>query len=105
MRKMLLLMSFLVAACTTGRGIVPLTPAQDLFIIERESPLPVPPDELASQARAEAAAFCDARGTGMEVIDTQTSKGWNVTGNVPIFRMRFRCAGSPPVTGTPPAPG
>ena len=80
------------AACTTGPGITPVSSSPDVFVIVREGTVSVQQSEtLANEARAEADTFCDKRGAALEVIDTQTAKNWNVTGNVPVYKMRFRC--------------
>ena len=82
----------LVAGCTTGPGITPVSSAPDVFVIVREGSVSIQQSEmLANEARAEAEAFCDQRGAALEVIDVQTAKNWNVTGNVPVYKMRFRC--------------
>lgn len=81
-----------IAGCTTGPGISPVPSAPDVFVIVREGSVSLQQAEtIATEARAEATNFCGARNAAMEVIDTQTSKNWNVTGNVPVFKMRFRC--------------
>lgn len=95
MRKTLLL-CLTVAGCTTGPAIAPMPSAPGVYVIERESPTQYPPpDKLVEQTRAEAAAHCAAQGGDLDVIDSQGSKGWNMTGNVPVFKMRFRCAPRP----------
>ena len=90
----ILLLGLLAAGCTTGPAITPMPSAPGVFIISRESPTQYPPaDRLAEQVLAEARAHCRAQGEHLdaEVIDAQASKGWNMTGNVPVYRMRFVC--------------
>jgi len=91
MRKTLLL-CLTLAGCTTGPAIAPMPSAPGVYVIERESPTQYPPpDKLVAQVRAEASAHCRTQGGELEVVDAQASKGWNMTGNVPVYKMRFRC--------------
>ena len=94
MRKTLLTLAagLTFAGCTTGPGIQPMSGAPGVYFLVRESPTQFPPaDKLAEESRTEAAAYCDAQGGDLDVLEAQASKGWNMTGNVPIFKMRFRC--------------
>lgn len=107
MRKTLLTLAagLAFAGCTTGPGIQPMSGAPGVYFLVRESPTQYPPaDQLAEASRAEATAYCDAQGGDLDVLEAQASKGWNMTGNVPIFKMRFRCtprAAAQAASGTP----
>jgi len=82
-----------LAGCTTGPAITAMATAPDVYMIARESPGGFPKmDKLKADTLDEARRFCDARQAELEVIDSQVSSGWNVTGNTPRFQMRFRCA-------------
>jgi hypothetical protein len=104
MRKTTLL-CLMLAGCTTGPAIAPMASAPDVFVIERESPSQYPPPtQLVEQTRAEASDHCAKQGGEVQVIDAQPSKGWNMTGNVPVYKMRFRCTPLPAAqeaSGTP----
>ena len=85
-----------LAGCTTGPAITPMATAPDVFVIARESPGGFPAiDKLKADALEEARRHCEARQAVLEVIDAQTSSGWNMTGNTPRFQARFRCVARP----------
>ena len=48
-------------------------------------------DKLQADALEEAHQYCAARQSALQVVDSQTATGWNVTGNVPRYQVRFRC--------------
>ena len=86
----------IVAGCTTGPGISPVPSTPDLYHLVRQGTSSLQQaDVLATEARTEAANFCEMRNATLEVIDVQTSVTWNATGNVPVFKMRFRCVPRP----------
>lgn len=81
-----------LAGCTAGPAIAPMATAPDVYVIEREAPGGFPKmDTLKANTLDEARRFCDARQAVLDVIDSQASSGWNVTGNTPRFQVRFRC--------------
>ena len=90
-----LAVSVFLAGCSTGAGVSPV-PSSDLFIVVREGTTSAQlPAAVAAEARAEAANHCEAHGRAMEEVDAQATKTWNATGNVPVFKMRFRCVPRP----------
>ena len=89
-----------LAGCTTGPAITPMATAPDVYLIVRESPGGFPKmDKLKADTLDEARRYCDARQAALEVIDSQVSSGWNVTGNTPRFQARFRCLARPAEAG------
>ncbi|KQV97203.1 hypothetical protein [Rhizobacter sp. Root1221] len=88
----LFLLTLLLAGCTTGPTIAPMATAPDVFVLTRESPGGFPmKDKLQAEALEEARKYCEARQAVRQVVDSQTSTGWNMTGNTPRFQVRFRC--------------
>jgi hypothetical protein len=86
----------LVAACASGPGISPVPSSTDLYHLVRQGSSSLQQGEgLATEGRTEAANFCEMRNATLEVVDVQTSTTWNATGNVPVFKMRFRCVPRP----------
>ena len=89
----LMLFTVALAGCTTGPAVTPMSTAPDVFVIARESPGGFPAmDKLKADTLEEARKHCEARQGALQVVDSQTSTGWHMTGNTPRFQVRFRCA-------------
>ncbi len=94
------LLTVLLAGCSTGPAIAPMATAPDVFVLTRESPGGFPmKDKLQAEALEDARKYCEARQALLQVVDSQASTGWNLTGNTPRLQVRFRCV--PPAEPTP----